>query len=154
MRALKKNKQKMYYSQKTGWQEQYELDEDGNIKYIEIDGEQVPVTTGEKKLSYGLPIEFYANINGKLNDAIVRAFGVDNSDNHAQIVANKDEFPFVIGTRIWLHTEVSYIDKDKTIVNQDTADYEVRGVLKEALNEDMFYLVVLNHEESVSVIED
>ena len=137
----------MFYSQRIGWQEEYELDEDGNIKTMEIDGEIVPVKTGEKKLTYGDVVEFYANINGKLNDAIVRAFGVDNSDNHAQITADKDEFPFVVGTRIWLKSDVKYIDASKTIVDQDSADYEVRGVLREGLNEDMFYLVVLNHED-------
>lgn len=147
MRQLKKNKQKMYYSQRNGWQDEYELDEDGEVKTIVIDGEDVPVPTGEKKLSYGSVVEFYANINGKLNDAIVRAFGVDNSDNHAQITANKDEFPFVVGTRIWLKSDVKYIDASETTVDQDSADYEVRGVLREGLNEDMFYLVVLNHED-------
>lgn len=148
MLMMRQNKQHMYYSQRIGWQEQYEVDDYGNIKYIEIDGEQVPIPTGEKKLTYGAVNEFYANINGKLNDAIVRAFGVDNSDNHAQITSNKDEFPFVVGTRIWLKSDVLYVDEDKTIVDQDSADYEVRGVLREGLNEDMFYLVVLNHEDT------
>jgi len=145
MRQLKKNKQKMYYSQKTGSRAVYARDDDGNIIYETIDGKRTPVETGETEVSYAGAVEFYANINGKLNDAIVRAFGVDNSDNHAQITANKDEFPFVIGTRIWLKSEVKYLDVDKTMIDEDSADYEVRGVLHEGLNEDMFYLVVLNH---------
>lgn len=151
MRMLKKNKQNMYYSQRIGWQDVYEKDEYGNIKYTEIneDGSviQIPIPTGEKELIYGDAIPFKANINGKLNDAIVRAFGVDNSDNHAQITASKDRFPFVVGTRIWLNSEVLYKDESKTIIDQDSADYEVRGVLREGLNEDLFYLVVLNHED-------
>ena len=40
MRSLKKNKQKLYYSLYSEEIPVYERDEDGNIKYIEVDGKQ------------------------------------------------------------------------------------------------------------------
>lgn len=97
-------------------------------------------------MGYNPPIEFKANIAGKLNDVIVRAFGADASDNHAQIVVDKGVLPFKIGTRIWLRSKVEYKDEAKTIVDGDSADYIVKGLMLEALDHDEFYLEVLNHE--------
>ena len=143
---MNKNKQKMFYANPQESKPIYETDEFGNIKYIEVDGEMVPVETGEYTPSITMPKEFKANINGKLNDVIIRAFGADSSDNHAQIVADKNVLPFEIGTRIWLRSKVEYTDSEKTIPDIYSADYRVDGVLREGLNEDMFYLTVLNHE--------
>lgn len=146
MRTLNKNKQKQYYSNPGKLVPIYETDDEGNIRYIEVDGELVPVETGEYEPGYSMPVEFKANISGKLNDVIVRAFGADSSDNHAQIVADKGVLPFKIGTRIWLRSKVEYKDEAKTIVDGDSADYRVDGLMLEGINEDMFYLSVLNHE--------
>lgn len=146
MRTLNKNKQKQFYSNPGKSVPIYETDEDGNIQYIEVDGELVPVETGEYEPGFSMPVEFKANISGKLNDVIVRAFGADSSNNHAQIVADKGVLPFKIGTRIWLRSKVEYKDEAKTIPDGDSADYVIRGLLLEDLNQDMFYLEVLNHE--------
>ena len=146
MRTLNKNKQKQYYSNPGKLVPIYETDEFGNIQYIEVDGELVPVETGEYEPGFSMPVEFKANIAGKLNDVIVRAFGADSSDNHAQIVADKGMLPFKIGTRIWLRSKAEYKDEAKTIVDGDSADYVVRGLMLEALDHDEFYLEVLNHE--------
>ena len=43
MRTLNRNKQKMYYSLQDGTSPVYMTDDDGNVKYIEVDGEQIPV---------------------------------------------------------------------------------------------------------------
>ena len=43
MRSLKKNKQPVYYATYDAEKKVYDRDEDGNIKYIEIDGEKNPV---------------------------------------------------------------------------------------------------------------
>lgn len=146
MRTLNKNKQKQYYSNPGKLVPIYETDEDGNIRYIEVDGELAPVETGEYEPGFSTPVEFKANISGKLNDVIVRAFGADSSNNHAQIVADKGVLPFKIGTRIWLRSKVEYKDEAKTIPDGDSADYRVDGLMLEGINEDMFYLSVLNHE--------
>lgn len=146
MRVLNKNKQKQYYSNPGKLVPIYETDEFGNIRYIEVDGELVPVETGEYEPGFSPPVEFKANISGKLNDAIMRAFGPDNSNNHAQIVADKNVLPFKIGTRIWLRSKVEYKDEARTIVDGDSADYRVDGLMLEGLDDDEFYLTVLNHE--------
>ena len=146
MRTLNKNKQKQYYSNPGKLVPIYETDDDGNIRYIEIDGELVPVETGEYEPGYSLPVEFKANIAGKLDNVIIRAAGADASDNHAQIVVDKGVLPFKIGTRIWLRSKVEYKDEARTIVDGDSADYIVKGIMLEALDHDEFYLEVLNHE--------
>jgi len=146
MRTLNKNKQKQFYSNPGKLVPIYETDDEGNIRYIEVDGELVPVETGENEPGYSLPVEFKANIAGKLDNVIIRAGGADASDNHAQIVVDKGVLPFKIGTRIWLRSKVEYKDEAKTIVDGDSADYRVDGLMLEGINEDMFYLSVLNHE--------
>lgn len=146
MRTINKNKQKQFYSNPGKSVPVYETDEDGNIQYIEVDGELVPVETGEYEPGFSTPVEFKANISGKLDNVVIRAPGADASDNHAQIVANKGVLPFKIGTRIWLRSKVEYKDEAKTIPDEYSADYVVRGLLLEGLNQDMFYLEVLNHE--------
>ena len=55
-----KNKQKMFYALPLGEVDVYERDDDGNIIYIEVDGEQVPVPTGDKEQGYGIVTEFKA----------------------------------------------------------------------------------------------
>ena len=146
MRTLNKNKQKQYYSNPGKLVPIYETDDEGNIRYIEVDGELVPVETGEYEPGYSLPVEFKANIAGKLDNVIIRASGADASDNHAQIVVDKGVLPFKIGTRIWLISKVRYKDETKTIVDGDSADYIVKGTMLEAFDHDEFYLEVLNHE--------
>ena len=67
-------------------------------------------------------------------------YGIDNSTNYAQIVANKGELPLKAGSVIWKKSEVGYKDDDKTIVDETTADYIVKGVADEGMSEDLFLL--------------
>lgn len=150
MRQLRKNKQKMYYSVRLGNFPVYRKDKDGNIESIEVDGELVPVPTGEYENGYDVPIEFNNNISGSLNALAIQPYGTDASHTHAIITADKDELPFNVGTRIWLKSEVKYKDIGKTIVDADSADYEVRDVDRTHLEHDSFYLVPLNHEDVVA----
>ena len=145
MRALVRNKQKMFYSVPTGTREQYVYDDEGNITYIDVDGEQVPVTTGEKENTYSVPVEFRANITSKLKEAIIRAFGIDNSENYAQLVVTKNAFTmFNVGTVIWKNSSIKYHDAEETDVDGGSADYVIRGVLDEEINEDMYLLKKLS----------
>lgn len=147
MRALNKNKQKMKYSNYKESTPVYERDSDGNIIYISVDGENVPVETGEYETGYETPVDFKANINSTLTEAFIRAFGVDKSSNKSTIVCTKGALPFAIGTRIWRNSDVGYKDTDKTIVDGDSADYEVIAVNDEALHEDTFLLQKLSKED-------
>lgn len=146
MRTLRKNKQAMWYSLYKTSEPIYELDEDGNIKYMEIDGVQVPIEVGTTEPHYDKPIPFKANIHSELNEMHVKSYGVDTSSVYAEIIANKGELPLKIGTVIWRTSEIVYEDEERTIPKQSSADYTVVGILTEPLNHDSF-LLQLNSSE-------
>jgi hypothetical protein len=137
---LEINKQKMAYALLGEKVPIYETDDDGNIKYITVDGKEVPVETGEYETGYGKPVTFYASINNKLDDVLIKEFGVDQSSNYAQIVTDKGALPLVVGSPIWKKSAVGYKDIAKTIVDANTADYTVLGVADEGLTVDLFLL--------------
>lgn len=144
---LQRNKQSMYYSNKGEIMPVYERDKDGNIVYIKVNGVDIPSETGEKEVVYQDPVFFKASISSKLHEALVRAFGDDDSSSYSQIVAAKGYLPFEIGTRIWRNSAFKY--KPDGSVDENSADYEVRGVLNEGLNQDLFYLKVLVSEDEI-----
>ena len=45
-----------------------------------------------------------------------------------------------VGSVIWKKSEVGYKDDDKTIVDETTADYTVKGIADEGMSEDLFLL--------------
>lgn len=147
MISLQANKQKLTYAKKLGRVPVYETDDDGNIVYMTINGQQIPSETGEFEIGYSNPEEIKANINSQLHESIVRAFGVDDSSDYAQIVASKGLFDFNVGTLIWKKSEVKFKDIQKTRVEPTSADYEVRGVLDEGLTQDIYFLKVLTYED-------
>ena len=131
---LNKNKQKMYYSLPTGNKiPVYERDEDGNIKYMLIDGISVPVESGEYEPEYSKPVQFFNGIAGKLSKSVMKAFGIDDSSTYAQMDTLANEYPFGKGTYIWRKTEIQYKDADKTIVDVSSADYIIENVLDEGI---------------------
>ena len=134
MRTLNKNKQKMYYSMPTGNKiPVYERDEDGNIKYMSIDGVAVPVESGEYEPEYSKPVQFFNGIAGKLSKSVMKAFGIDDSSTYAQMDTLANEYPFGKGTYIWRKSEIQYKDTDKTIVDVSSADYIIENVLDEGI---------------------
>lgn len=142
MRTLKRNKQKMWYSLQNGKEPIYKLDEDGNIEYITDDeGNQVPVETGEYKISYTDPVAFKGYVGSQLENAIMRAWGSDNTNNFAVLVVDKQEkdenntlLDFPNGAIIW-RKKAPVVPFDFT-----TAEYTVDGVMDEELNETSYYL--------------
>ena len=134
MRMLAKNKQKMYYSMPTGNKiPVYERDEDGNIKYMFIDGVAVPVESGEYEPEYSKPVQFFNGIAGKLSKSVMKAFGIDDSSTYAQMDTLANEYPFGKGTYIWRKSEIQYKDTEKTIVDVSSADYIIENVLDEGI---------------------
>ena len=111
----------------------YELDEDGNINYMFIDGVAVPVESGEYEPEYSKPVQFFNGIAGKLSKSVMKAFGIDDSSTYAQMDTLANEYPFGKGTYIWRKTEVQYKDADKTIVDVSSADYIIENVLDEGI---------------------
>jgi hypothetical protein len=147
MRTLRKNKQRMFYSLYKSAEPIYEKDEYGNIKYMEIDGVQVPIEVGTREPHYDTPIEFKANIYSELNEMHLKSYGVDQSSIYSEIVVEKGKLPLKIGTIIWRESEIIYEDEEQTTPNQSSADYTVVGIMTEGLNTDA-YLLQRNSSES------
>lgn len=141
MRTLRRNQQSMKYALQNAEIPIYQTDNDGNILYCEDrDGNKVPMDTGETKLGYSKPVLFFANINNKLNEAVWKEYGIDDSTKFAQIVVSKNALPLQAGSIIWKKSEVGYKDEEQTIVDDTTADYTVKGVADEGLSIDLFLL--------------
>lgn len=142
MRTLKRNKQKMWYSLQNGKEPIYKLDDNGDIVYITDDeGNQVPVETGEYRIVYTDPVAFKGYVGSQLENAIMRAWGSDNTNNFAVLVVDKKEkdendilLDFPNGAIIW-RKKAPVEPFDFT-----TAEYTVDGVMDEELNETSYYL--------------
>ena len=93
MRLLEKNKQNLKYALQVGEVPIYERDEDGNIIYIEVDGQKVPVETGETEVGYSNPIDFRGNIAMSGGEAEAKSFGVDISEYDAVLLMEKNRIP-------------------------------------------------------------
>lgn len=141
MRTLNKNKQTIYYALFDEEVPVYDLDEDGNIKYIEIDGVMVPVETGETRIVYSTPVPFKGNIAMSGGESQASEFGLNLSDYSAVLVADKGLLPIDETSRIWHKSEPlygadGYVDEhssDYTIVKSSPSLNEDRFVLKKVV---------------------
>lgn len=128
MRLLEKNKQDLKYALQIGEVPIYERDEEGNIIYIDVDGQKVPVETGETEIGYDKTVDFRGNIAMSGGESEAKSFGVDISDYDAILLMEKDRIP-IDETSLICHTsEVKYIDEQNTIVDRKSADYTVKRV--------------------------
>lgn len=141
MMMLNSNKQKMYYSLLTGETPVYKRDENGNIIYIDFDGNNVPVPAedGDVELTYGIPETFFANIAFSSGEAQAVEYGVDVSSYDAVLVVEKGSIPITETSLIWFETEPQYKDVSKTIVDYKSADFKVLAV-KPSLNVSKYIL--------------
>lgn len=143
----------MKYSLQIGKVPIYETDDDGNIVYLyyedgdgnkiyylDENGNRIPSDTGETRIMYSEPEEFFANINNKLDEVTWTEYGIDNSANYSQIVTEKGALPIKAGSVIWKKSEVQYKDEEETIIDETSADYIVKGVADEGLSVDLFLL--------------
>ena len=83
----------MKYSLQDGRVPIYERDENGDIVYIEVDGQKIPVETGEYETGYSAPVDFMGNISMSGGEAEAKEFGMDIGDFDAVIVLEKDAVP-------------------------------------------------------------
>lgn len=137
MRTLNKNKQTMYYALFDEEVPVYDLDEDGNIKYIEIDGVMVPVETGETRIVYSNPVPFKGNIAMSGEESRASEFGLNLSDYSAVLVADKGLLPIDETSRIWYESEPLY--GSDGYVDEHSSDYTVVK-LAPSINSDRFVL--------------
>lgn len=128
MRLLEKNKQNLKYALQVGEVPIYERDEDGNIIYIEVDGQKVPVETGETEVGYSNPIDFRGNIAMSGGEAEAKSFGLDISEYDAILLMEKGRIPIDETSLIWHTSKVRYIDEQNTIVDRKSADYSIKRV--------------------------
>ena len=128
MRLLEKNKQDLKYALQVGEVPIYERDEEGNIIYIEVDGQKVPVETGETEVGYAKPVDFRGHIAMSGGEAEDKSFGVDISEYDAILLMEKDRIPIDETSLIWHMSEVKYADEQNTIVDKKSADYTVKRV--------------------------
>ena len=128
MRQMVKNKQKLYYALPDGDPIPiYQYDEDGNIVQANIDGEVVPVETGNWEQLYQKPVEFYGNINtGNTGYAVARAYGISSSNFDAVLCMRKGELPIDVTSLIWYEREPTYRADGR--VDISSANYSVRRV--------------------------
>ena len=128
MRLLRKNMQPMKYSLQNGRVPIYERDENGDIVYIEVDGEKIPVETGEYETGYSAPVDFMGNISMSGGEAEAKEFGMDIGDFDAVIILEKDAIPISETSIIWHTSPVKYKDEQNAIVDSKSADYAVKRV--------------------------
>lgn len=137
MRMLNRNKQRLYYALQTGTRPIYETDSNGDIVYIEVDGEMIPVETGEKETTYSEPVAFYSNIAMSGGDSKEVEYGISTADYEAVIVTSKNYIPLDETSLIWHHTQPQrYSDGS---VNPKSADYTVIKI-NESLNDVRYVL--------------
>lgn len=118
----------MKYSLQDGRVPIYERDENGDIVYIEVDGEKIPVETGEYETGYSAPVDFMGNISMSGGEAEAKEFGMDIGDFDAVIILEKDAIPITETSIIWHTSPVKYKDEQNTILDSKSADYAVKRV--------------------------
>lgn len=125
MRTVTRNQRKLKYSLLAGMEDVFARDSLGNIKHVTVDGEDVPVKTGEKTAVYFEPVEFRAPLSMSGGEAEAMEYGVSMSDYSATILYLKGTLPITETSIIWADSEVGWLDEDHTRPDAKTADYTV-----------------------------
>ena len=164
-RTSRRNRQQMWYSYQVGKAPGYLRDENGDIQYesyvgadgevyfyTDDEGKKIPKESGEMEVLYSNPVKFWGTITSQLKNAIMRAWGSDSTNNYATLILAKhakdsggNELNLPFGARIWLHSEIE--TKPNGSPDENSADYQVSGIMNEALNETSYYLQVLQQSE-------
>ena len=130
MRMLNRNKQKMHYALYGKEVPIYDY-------YTDSEGNKIPLDTGETKITYENPVEFFGNIALSGGESEAVEFGLNLADYEAVLVMAKNTLPIDETSRIWHNTEPAY-NEDGT-VSEFSADYTVVKV-SPSLNVDKFVL--------------
>ena len=131
MMMLNANMQKMYYANQDKLVPIYET-------YIDEEGNEYQLDTGEVELVYGEPIEFFGNISmSSSGEAEPVEYGIDISAYSAILVLGKGLIPLTENSLIWHTTEPT---RDTNgYVDEYSADYKVVKV-SPSLNTDKYVL--------------
>jgi hypothetical protein len=131
----------MYYSLSDSVIEKYETDDNGNIRYVNVDGIKVPIK--ETVIDYSKPIECYMSLSMSGSESEDKAFGISISDYDATCICPKNAYPIAEGTLIWAKSEIVYTDEFNGIPDKTSADYVVKKC-SESLNLSKYILKALN----------
>lgn len=124
MMTLNQNKQKLYYALLDNVVPIYETDDDGNIIYYEDEeGNRIPLETGDTKIIYSKPVEFYGNIATSGGEVEVQEFGLNLADYEAILVLDKNTLPLTETSLIWQNTKPKF-NQDETL-DENSADYKI-----------------------------
>ena len=138
MMTLDINKQKMYYANQDSVVPIYERDEYGNIIYYEDEeGNSYPLESGETKLVYGEPIEFFGNLSMSGGESEAVEFGLDTGSYSAILVTSKNTLPITETSLIWYENEPKKDIDGNT--DEFSADYRIVKI-SPSLNVDKYVL--------------
>jgi hypothetical protein len=133
----------MYYSLQDGEKPVYQTDSEGNIKYIEVDGVEIPIETGEVEIAYTLPAEFFANMAMSGGEAEAKEYGLTTADYDCTLLCERNAYPLKEGSLVWIKSEIVFKDEDENIINPASADYTVMKC-SESLNYVKYLLKAVN----------
>ena len=141
------NKQKMEYSLFEKGKVIYETDKDGNpiIEYVDDNGNVYYRQDGTIQDVYAEPKTIWVSLNSSLREAQFEEWGIDEASYvYSQIKIEKGILPkeFGYGTKLWYESPVGR--KEDGTVDEDSADYTVKGVMTDRLQFD-FYLLQRNN---------
>lgn len=141
MRMLARNNQKLKYSLFEGRKPIYVTDDEGNpvIEYVDEEGNIYYKETGSYTSGWSIPVEFLANIAQSGGEAEATAYGFSVADYDATIVTENNFVPLVVGSLVWLNSEVLFTDEGNTEVDEKSADFKVLRVL-ESINSTKYIL--------------
>jgi len=123
MRSLKRNKRELWYALYEGEMPIYKTDKDGNIVYMDVDDEQVPIETGEFQSVYSIPKKFKANTSAGRGYSQNEVFGI-SADFTRSISTTDMSNPIDEFSLIW--------DRKPKVLEDETAEptdavYRVSG---------------------------
>lgn len=105
--------------------------------YIDDDGNEYQLDTGETKLVYSDPVPFMGNISMSGGEAEAVEFGLNLADYEAILVLGKNVLPLTETSLIWLNTEPT-INADG-YVDEFSADYRIVKI-SPSINVDKYVL--------------
>lgn len=128
MRTLHKNKWKTFWiGSIDGTMPTYQLDAGGNIEYMDIGGEKVPIEIGTQTAYKVSDEPFKSNFSSSGGDAEAEAYGIDASAYSAKLIAKRGEVSIDETTILW-DGEKPSVDADSHN-NGSTADWRVVRVV-------------------------